>query len=135
MKPYDKVAAKEAAIKRREGLVALAETVSTMTPEELKEFLPCEVITIERKTLSPRNTFLVLQQLNTATVVGGFNQWRAAGRCVRKGSKALGIWVPMTPRSAAEAPEAPEATTEPAKKYRRFIIGNVFDISQTEELT
>lgn len=133
-KTYDRVAAKEAATKRREGLAALAETVSTMTPEELKEFLPCEVITIERKTLSPRNTFLVLQQLNTATVVGGFAQWRAAGRCVRKGSKALGIWVPMT-RSAAEAPEAPEATTEPAKKYRRFIIGNVFDISQTEELT
>jgi hypothetical protein len=119
----------EAAAARRAMLTELAAKASLMTPEELKAFLPVEVMTIEQKTLSLKNTYLVLNQCRTATIVGGFNQWKGAGRSVLKGAKALGIWVPLKPRSSA-SPD-PDDKKKPAF---RFTFGNVFDISQTEPL-
>ena len=120
----------EAATARRAMLTELAAKASLMTPEELKAFLPVEVMTIEQKTLSLKNTYLVLHQLPTSTIVGGFDQWKRAGRSVKKGSKALGIWVPLKPRSSA-ASASPDATDDKKPAFR-FTFGNVFDISQTE---
>jgi len=120
----------EAATARRAMLTELAAKASLMTPEELKAFLPCEVMTIEQKTLSLKNTYLVLNQCRTATIVGGFNQWKGAGRSVLKGAKALGIWVPLKPRTSA----SPDPTPDDKKPAFRFTFGNVFDISQTEPL-
>ena len=117
----------EAAAVRRAMLTELAAKASLMTPEELKAFLPVEVMTIEQKTLSLKNTYLVLHQLPTSTIVGGFDQWKRAGRSVKKGSKALGIWVPLKPRSSAAS-----ASPDDKKPAFRFTFGNVFDISQTE---
>ena len=115
---------------RRAMLTELAAKASLMTPEELKAFLPVDVMTIEQKTLSLKNTYLVLNQCRTATIVGGFDQWRKAGRSVLKGAKALGIWVPLKPRSSA----SPDPTPDDKKPAFRFTFGNVFDISQTEPL-
>lgn len=109
-------------------LTELAAKASLMTPEELKAFLPVDVMTIEKKPLSPKNTYLVLNQLKSATIVGGFDQWKRAGRVVSKGSKALGIWVPLKPRTTAAT------TPDEEKKAFRFTFANVFDISQTEPL-
>jgi hypothetical protein len=112
---------------RRAMLTELAAKASLMTPEELKAFLPVDVMTIEQKTLSLKNTYLVLNQCRTATIVGGFDQWRKAGRSVLKGAKALGIWVPLKPRDRDPSPDD-------KKPAFRFTFGNVFDISQTEPL-
>ncbi len=110
-------------------LTELAAKASLMTPEELKAFLPVDVMTIESKPLSPKNTYLVLNQLKSATIVGGFDQWKRAGRVVSKGSKALGIWVPLKPRATS-----PDPAPDEKKPTFRFAFGNVFDISQTEPL-
>ena len=120
-----------AADARRAMLTELAAKASLMTPEELKAFLPVDVMTIERKPLSPKNTYLVLNQLKSATIVGGFDQWKRAGRVVSKGSKALGIWVPLKPRAATPTTTPPP---DEEKKAFRFTFGNVFDISQTEPM-
>lgn len=71
--------------------------------------------------LSASNTLLVMMQFPNASVVGGFEQWRKAGRVVKKGVKAIGIWVPV--RGKESEAEGGDDTF--------FIIGNVFDISQT----
>lgn len=119
-----------AAEARRAMLTQLADQASAMTPEELKAFLPVEVMTIERKPLSPKNTYLVLNQLKSATIVGGYDQWKNAGRFVRKGAKSLGIWVPLKPR--ASTPTATPPPDEEKKPAFRFKFTSVFDISQTE---
>lgn len=119
-----------AAVARRAMLTELAAKASLMTPEELKAFLPVDVMTIEKKPLSPKNTYLVLNQMKSATIVGGFDQWKRAGRVVSKGSKALGIWVPLKPR--ASTPTATPPPDEEKKPAFRFTFANVFDISQTE---
>jgi hypothetical protein len=124
-----------AAEARRAMLTELANQASAMTPEELKAFLPVDVMTIESKPLSPKNTYLVLNQLKTATIVGGYDQWKNAGRFVRKGAKSLGIWVPLKPRAAA--PSTPPTTPTPdddKKPAFRFKFASVFDISQTEPM-
>lgn len=114
---------------RRERMRELADTIAAM-PEEKRAELAAQsgVITIEGHPLSPTNTCMVALQLPTATVVGGFQQWRRAGRHVRKGEHALSIWIPLGPRTAAESPEVGELD----KPRPRFILGSVFDVSQTD---
>ena len=118
-----------ASVARRAMLTELAAQASAMTPEELKAFLPVDVMTIEKKPLSPKNTYLVLNQLKSATIVGGYDQWKNAGRFVRKGAKSLGIWVPLRPRATS-----PDPAPDDKKPTFRFMFGSVFDISQTEPL-
>jgi len=63
-------------------------------------------------------------------MVGGFGQWLRAGRSVRKGESGLGIWVPIAKGKAGE-----EEAGEGADGGRpRFLMGTVFDISQTDAL-
>ncbi|NDD05517.1 MAG: hypothetical protein EB078_11465 [Proteobacteria bacterium] len=83
--------------------------------------------TIEGNPLSLRNTYLLIVQRPKVSLVGGFQQWRKAGRIVRKGEKSLLILCPATRKNADKA--------EGEKDDIFFIGGNVFDISQTEPLT
>jgi len=110
---------------RREQLQALAKEISAMSQEQRHEIVAnCgAIMTIDQKPLSPFNSCFVIRQRPGATVVGGFQQWMKAGRVVRKGEKGLGIWVPIS-RKKKEGEE--QAGTG-------FIIGTVFDITQTEE--
>jgi len=84
--------------------------------------------TIEGNPLSLRNTYLLIVQRPKVSLVGGFQQWRKAGRIVRKGEKSLLILCPATRKNK-------EGTEENSKGDVFFIGGNVFDISQTEPLT
>jgi hypothetical protein len=86
-----------------------------------------EIRTIEGNPLSLRNTYLLIVQRPKVSLVGGFQQWRKAGRIVRKGEKSLLILCPATRRNKEQ--------TEEGKEDIFFIGGNVFDISQTEPLT
>ena len=61
--------------------------------------------------------------------VGGFNQWRKAGRIVQKGQHSIGsIYVPAKGRKASDNDEEPDADGT------RFFLVPMFDIEQTEEV-
>ena len=82
------------------------------------------VITVAGHALSAHNACLIAMQCHSATVVGGFRQWIAAGRCVRKGESGMMILVPAARKDAD--------TGEPGKTF--FVRGYVWDVSQTDVL-
>ena len=127
---------KEKARERREKFRALAKQLADM-PEAERAKLTIRlgaVVTVEGHALSLANTMLLLMQHPSVSVVGGFHQWIKAGRAVRKGEHGAMIWVPLKDRqNATETVEAPPTIEKTeAKKDRRFIVGTVFDISQTD---
>lgn len=79
---------------------------------------------------SPKNQAYLLRQLPGATDVRPFKAWKAAGRSVIKGEKALRVWIPKVRGDGAD----PEKLTE-EQRNARFVRGPVFDISQTKEST
>lgn len=98
------------------------------------------VLNCEGRPLSFANTGLILMQCPHASVVGGFFQWQKQGRSVKKGESGISLWIPTSGSNAketdsptpAEAKEASGETGTKAKSKSRFIMGTVFDISQTE---
>jgi len=88
------------------------------------------IVTCEGRALSAFNSCLVLTQLPTASMVGGFWQWKDKGRSVRKGAHGLMIWIPTKGKDDADQPSGEE--TEGVPKRAGFIMGTVFDITQTE---
>lgn len=114
---------------RKAAARKLARQVSQMSAEQRAEFsrrFPA-IITIEGRALSPFNTCLVAMQNPGATVVGGFRQWIKSGRAVRKGEHGMAIWVPLK-RGAKDDGE------QDSGDECRFILGTVFDVSQTSEI-
>jgi hypothetical protein len=130
-------AQKAAAAERRAQIRNLCNIVKAM-PEEKRVLLANTfgIRTCEGRELSPFNQCLLAQQFAQVSVVGGFAQWRALGRTVKKGEKALAIWIPC--KRAAETGAAAQSAIVPAGvdpaslDERFFTLGNVFDISQTE---
>jgi hypothetical protein len=114
-------------MERKARLRRIAGAIAHMTDEQRQAATGGGVCTVEGRSLSPCNTIMVLTQHPAATVVGGFDQWRSAGRQVTKGSKALGIWIPV-----GGGRLEPEGALEAAEGKPHWIVGNVFDITQTE---
>lgn len=111
---------------RKAAFHALDKTIKGKTKEELEELVrQFPVITAEGRALSIHNNCLVIAQRGTATVVGGYKQWLAHGRQVNKGEKGLCIWIHTSKKA--------ENPGELDKTY--FVMGNVFDISQTTPVT
>lgn len=110
---------------------ALAQRIGAM-PEEQRAALAARagIRTIEGHALSVFNCCMVLSQM-PASVVGGFQQWRKAGRCVRKGEHGAAIWVPVPVGKAREGAESGDAEGEGGT---RFVLGTVFDIAQTDPI-
>ena len=118
----------QASTERRERFKGFAATVAKMTEDERWAMaLKMPVVTIEGKALSHANACLIALQAPGATIVGGFRQWRTAGRFVRRGEKGLCLWVPTFKAGSDDTPQ-PGSDTE---VKRRFIVGTVFDIGQT----
>lgn len=116
---------------RREAFHAQCKALAAMTDEQRQALLAQAggVVTCEGRELSPRNTMLLYMQRPGVSVVGGFRQWQAAGRCVKKGERALTILVPTARKESA----VHEETGEGGGRVF-FISGSVFDIGQTKEL-
>lgn len=100
-------------------------------PQEAKEELKSRALiaTVEGRMLSPHNTIMVYFQAgmsNTPTVIGGYQQWRKAGKQVKKGEHGYTIFFPVGPKSESEDGDTVTAET--------FYTATVFDISQVEEL-
>ena len=112
---------KEKRDQRRSDFRKIIKTVADMTVEQRQEIVGKIglIPTVTGGALSPFNSCIVLYQNKNASMVGGFRQWKAAGRYIRKGEHGVGIWIP------AAKPESDDI---------RFFMGTVFDISQTEEI-
>tara|TARA_Y100000310_G_scaffold93212_1_gene90757 strand:+ start:59 stop:493 length:435 start_codon:yes stop_codon:yes gene_type:complete len=126
-------AQKEAAAHRRALARKLAKKVSALTPEQRAAMAAqMPVVSIEGNPLSPYNTCMIISQSEAATVVGGFRQWKKAGRHVQKGQKGMAIWCPSSKKADTagdeDGPQADDDTDSP-----RFFLGTVFDVSQTAE--
>lgn len=76
------------------------------------------------------NQAFLLVQNPEATDVHPFSYWVEKGRRVKKGEKALKVWVPVARKQKPEGKNLETMTDEERKVY--FRTGNVFDISQTE---
>jgi len=128
--PTDEQKAKAQA--RREDFRKLARLVSEMTDEQRLAMLSSigAVPTCAGRALSPFNSCLLLHQLPAASLVGGFNQWNKVGRSVRKGEHGLMIWIPCAQKVQQETPVAGDLTEDKL----RFVLGTVFDVSQTDEI-
>lgn len=111
----------------------IAKSIADMTDEQRATLASkmVAVVTIEGHSLSVHNTLLVSMQRDAVTVVGGFQQWRKAGRTVKRGETGLNLWIPKSHGKAEDAPEQADADGE---TRQGFVIGTVFDVSQTEEL-
>lgn len=88
------------------------------------------LVTIEGRAISLHNACMVACQCPTATVLGGYRQWQAAQRQVRKGEHGLMIWAPTT---RPEDPNRQPGEVSSADR-QNFVAVTVFDISQTEPL-
>jgi N-terminal domain of anti-restriction factor ArdC len=123
---------KAKAAERRERFRQLVKMVAAMSEDERTALvMKCgAIVTCEGRALSPLNSCLVLTQFPTASMVGGFLQWKAHGRSVKKGEHGLSIWVPTGRKEERE--ELKEAIDEGERKRAGFIMGTVFDVSQTE---
>jgi hypothetical protein len=120
------------AAERRERFTALAGQVARMTDDERAALVARvgAIVTCEGRALSAFNSCIVLTQLPTASMVGGFWQWKDKGRSVKKGAVGLMIWIPTTGKDDADQPT--EEETEGVAKRAGFIMGTVFDVTQTE---
>ena len=72
------------------------------------------------------NLVLIHVQQPTASLVAGYRRWQALGRQVKRGEQGIRILVPHTFRTTD-----PE-TDEEQVIVRRFGVGTVFDVAQTE---
>lgn len=89
---------------------------------------------------SLNNIHLLKMQNPNVSRVASFNKWKADfDRTVKKGSKALKIWVPYQVKTKISANQN-ELSFSPSENemeekevtVTRFKLGNVFDVSQTE---
>ena len=126
--PAQQAAAKE----RRTKFSELCQMVAAMSEADRATLAArIMVTTIEGHALSLHNACLVAYQRENVTLVGGFHQWKQQGRTVRKGEHGLMIWCPTAgPR---EKEQTSESKDSPAA-HPGFIMGTIFDISQTEPL-
>ena len=119
------IAARDA---RREKFRALVKHVAAM-PEQDRVALSNEfgIVTVEGRSLSMHNMLLVAIQLPAASMVGGFKQWLAQGRAVKKGEHGAMIWIPIGRKVTDET----GATHTEMEDNRAFTVATVFDVSQT----
>ncbi|MEW5844124.1 MAG: ArdC family protein [Bacteroidota bacterium] len=116
---------------KREKLIRIRKTLSEMSEEQRQAVAnKFGIVTVEGHLLTPHNQcFLVAQSEINFTVVGGFQQWKKAGRVVRKGEHGFLILVPSKQKDKNEIDNY-IADDEDIK----FYSATVFDISQTDLL-
>jgi len=106
----------------------LRQKLANLKPEDRQALISRGLTaTVEGRTLSLHNTLLVyLQSTKTKpTVVGGYQQWKRAGKQVRKGEHGFTIWFPVGPK---------DKETDDVLTAETFYTTTVFDISQVEPI-
>lgn len=125
---------------RRAKFKTLWKQVAAM-PESERLLIACKLglTTCDGHQLSPGNQYLIFLQNPAPSVLGGFRQWQKHGRTVKKGEHGAMIWVPCGAGKKATGETTPaaqaEGTAEPTGEGSSFfVVGTLFDISQTEEM-
>jgi len=112
-------------MERKTKIKELRQKLANLTEEEKQALVKRGLIaTIEGRVLSIQNTILVYLQSNSKipSVVGGYQQWKRAGRQVRKGEHGMMIWFPVGEKDENGSIQSPET----------FYTAIVFDVSQVE---
>ena len=116
---------------RRARFREMCKKIDAMTDAERKALSDkILVTTVEGHALSMHNQCLIAFQRDGVTLVGGFVQWKKAGRVVKHGEHGMMIWCATSARKEEKA----EAEAEGEEAKPGFIMGTVFDVSQTEPL-
>ena len=137
---------REAMAQRRAMLKEVAEAMALAM--ELDPLVAEQVRAVAEATgYTERNASLIVGQCPAASVVKSFKGWKAEGRAVRKGEKALWILASTARRTVGapdemtqEAPEPTEAEGQDGdgdgetKARQRFVTVPVFDVSQTDPI-
>ena len=134
MRKQATVEQKAKAAEKRANMRAIAARISKMSDSERAELsarLP-GIVTIEGRALSMHNQFMLAFQMPSATVVGGFRQWKKAGRSVMKGQHGACIWFPLGDHNKQDGSEDSSAAGD-EKSSCRFGLATVFDVTQTED--
>ncbi|MCL5030809.1 MAG: ArdC family protein [Bacteroidetes bacterium] len=113
---------------KKEKIIRIRKTLSEMSEEQRQAVADkFGIVTVEGHLLTPHNQcFLVAQSEINFSIVGGFQQWKKAGRIVRKGEHGFLIFVP----SYAKQEDNSEMISDDENVH--FFTATVFDISQTE---
>ena len=116
---------------KKEKIIRIRKTLSEMSEEQRQAIADkFGIVTVEGHLLTPHNQcFLVAQSEINFTVVGGFQQWKKAGRIVRKGEHGFLILVP----SKTNQDQNSEMISDDDEDVH-FFSATVFDISQTDLL-
>jgi len=118
-------------IERRKKLRELCKDIVKMSHEQratLAAQAGGNIITCEGRQLSPHNCALIaFQGARGCTIVGGYQQWKKAGRQVEAGEHGFSIWIPM-----AQKKDTAENMGSDSEKLA-FRLITVFDVSQTKE--
>jgi hypothetical protein len=117
----------ERAKARRAKTRELAQRISKMSDAERVALVQDWPTTIEGHRVSLKNACLIAFQ-GGASVIGGFDQWRKAGRRVKKGGQSVQIFVPLGIRRLNAEPDGEPDAESPTG----FTVASVFDITQTE---
>ena len=116
-----------------------AKKVRDLSEEERQKIATqCGTITVEGHPLSFFNCVFLWQQVGRALLqVGGFKQWKKAGRIVKKGERASGyIYVPRNKKNgnSEDLTNSEDPSQEQKSGRVRFLLVPVFDITQTQEI-
>lgn len=93
------------------------------------------IVNPEGHALSIKNQCLIALQFPTASVVGGFRQWIKQGRAVMKGQHGFNIWIPIGYGNMQDVTRGMNADASQPVEDPGFVVGTVFDISQTQPIT
>lgn len=115
---------------KKEKIIRIRKTLSEMTEEQRQAVAnKFSIVTVEGHLLTPHNQcFLVAQSEINFSIVGGFQQWKKAGRIVRKGEHGFLIFVPSKTKQENNS----EMISDEEDVH--FFTATVFDISQTEAI-
>ena len=114
-------------MERKDRIKELQQRLTNLTEAERKTLQDKGIIaTIEGRSLSLHNTLLLYLQFTprTPSIVGGYRQWRKAGRQVNKGEHGAVIFFPVGDKD--DDGEIIEA--------QAFYTAIVFDIAQTAKI-
>jgi antirestriction protein ArdC len=81
-------------------------------------------------TYSATNCLMIAMQRPEATRVAGFRAWTTFGRQVRKGSKGIAIWAPVTRKT--DTAEGAESELSDIRRCVGFRLAYVFDVADTD---
>jgi len=118
---------------KKQKIIALRKMLSEMSEDQRQALAEkFGIVTVEGHPLTPYNQcFLIAQAPINFTIIGGYQQWRKAGRTVRKDEHGFLIFVPSKLKNDENSEKVDDFILD---EDVRFYSATVFDITQTEKI-